>query len=59
MVFGANTVVFGANTVVFRADTVAPLGQFSHRVAMSGCVSVCLRHPVQFFSRPPIGPEVI
>ena len=28
---------------------LAPLGRFSHRVAMSGCLSVCLRHRVQFF----------
>ena len=29
-----------------------------HRVAMSVCLSVCLCHRVQFFSRPLIGPEV-
>ena len=32
----------------------APLGRVGHRVAMSGY----LRHRVQFFSRPLIGPQV-
>ena len=40
----------------------APLDRFSHRVAMSFCLfvclSVCLHHRVQSFSRPLIGPEV-
>ena len=36
----------------------APLGRVGHRVAMSVCVSVCLRHRVQLFSRPLIGPEI-
>ena len=40
----------------------APLGRVGHRVAMSVCgdvcVSVCLRHRVQFFVRPLIGPQV-
>ena len=36
----------------------APLGRVGHRVAMSVCVCVCLRHRVQFFLRPFIGPEV-
>ena len=36
----------------------ASLGQFSHRVAGSVCQDVCLRHRVQFFPRPLIGPEI-
>ena len=40
----------------------APLGRFSHRNAISVCLSVCvcvvLRHRVQFFLRPLIGPQV-
>ena len=36
-----------------------PLGRFSHRVAMSVCVFVCLCAPLgAFFVRPLIGPEV-
>ena len=34
------------------------LGRDGHRVAMSVCVCVCLRHRVQFFSRPLIGPQI-
>ena len=34
------------------------LGRFSHKVAMSVCLCVYLRHQVQFFSRPAIGPQV-
>ena len=39
---------------------LAQLGQFSHRVAIGLCVCVCvfLRHRVQFFVMPLIGPQV-
>ena len=40
----------------------APPGQISHRVPMSiclcFCLSVCLRHQMQLFSKPLIGPEI-
>ena len=40
----------GGQTMWIRIFTnSAPLGRVSHRVAMSVCLSVCLRHWVQFF----------
>ena len=41
---------------------LATLGRFSHKVMMSVCLCVCLfvclRHRMQCFSRPLIGPEI-
>ena len=37
---------------------LAPLDQFNHRVAMSVEMCVVLRHQVQLFSRPLMGPHV-
>ena len=36
----------------------APLGRVGHRVTLSVWMCVCLRHRVQFFPRPLIGPEI-
>ena len=43
---------------LFIFTNSAPLGRVGHRVAMSVCLFVCLRHQVQFFSRPLIGPRI-
>ena len=36
----------------------APLGRVGHRVAISICMYVCLRHLVHFFSKPLIGQQI-